>query len=68
MQRLAEISIRRPVFASMIILALVVTGITGYLHLGVDRTPPVDLPTIYVWTAVPGASPVEMETLVTQVI
>ena len=68
MQKLAEISIRRPVFASMIILALVVTGVTGYLHLGVDRTPPVDLPTIYVWTSVPGASPVEMETLVTQVI
>ncbi len=52
----------------MIILALVVTGFTGYLHLGVDRTPSVELPTIYVWTEVPGASPVEMETLVTQVV
>jgi hydrophobic/amphiphilic exporter-1 (mainly G- bacteria), HAE1 family len=68
MQKLAEISIRRPVFATMIILALVVVGAAGYLHLGVDRTPPVDFPTVYISTRVPGASPTEMETLVTQPI
>jgi hydrophobic/amphiphilic exporter-1 (mainly G- bacteria), HAE1 family len=66
MQKLAEISIRRPVFATMIIMALVVVGVAGYLHLGVDRTPPVDFPSVYVSTRVPGASPTEMETLVTQ--
>jgi hydrophobe/amphiphile efflux-1 (HAE1) family protein len=68
MQKLAEISIRRPVFATMIIMALVVVGATGYFHLGVDRSPSVEIPTIYVWTQLPGASPVEMETLVSQII
>ncbi len=66
MQKLAEISIRRPVFASMIILALVVTGTTAYFHLNVDRTPSVDIPTVYVSTTIPGASPVEMESMVAQ--
>jgi HAE1 family hydrophobic/amphiphilic exporter-1 len=33
MQKLAEICIRRPVFASMIVLTLVVVGVAGYLHL-----------------------------------
>ena len=64
MQKLADISIRRPIFATMIIMALVVSGATGYLHLNVDRSPSVELPSIYVNTQVPGASPVEMETLV----
>ncbi len=68
MQKLAEISVRRPVFGTMIILALVVVGITGYLHLGVDRTPSVEIPTIYISTRLPGASPVEMETLIAQKI
>ncbi|MHB1310138.1 MAG: efflux RND transporter permease subunit, partial [Limisphaerales bacterium] len=68
MQKLAEVSIRRPVFATMLILALVVVGATGYFHLGVDRSPSVDLPTIYVSTRLPGASPVEMESLVAQPI
>lgn len=66
MQKLAEISIRRPVFGTMIVLALVVVGVAGYLKLGVDRTPPVDIPTVYVSTRLPGASPVEMESLVSQ--
>jgi len=66
MQKLAEISIRRPVFGTMIVLAFVVVGIAGYLKLGVDRSPPVDIPTVYVSTRLPGASPVEMESLVSQ--
>ena len=37
MQRLAEICIQRPVFASMLVLALVVVGATGYFGLGVER-------------------------------
>jgi len=66
MQKLAAISIRRPVFATMIIMALVVVGATGYMHLGVDRTPSVEVPTIFINARLPGASPVEMETLVAQ--
>ena len=68
MQKLAEISIRRPVFGTMIVLALVVVGATGYFRLGVDRSPPVDVPTVYVSTRLPGASPVEMESLISQPI
>ncbi|MSU26859.1 MAG: efflux RND transporter permease subunit [Pedosphaera sp.] len=68
MQKLAEISIRRPVFGTMIVLALVVVGAAGYLKLGVDRSPPVDIPQIYVSTRLPGASPVEVESLISQPI
>ncbi len=68
MQKLAEISIRRPVFGTMIVLAFVVVGIAGYLKLGVDRSPPVDIPQIYVGTRLAGASPVEIESLIAQPI
>ena len=66
MQKLAEICIKRPVFAAMIILALVVVGTASYLRLGVDRFPSVDLPTVSVRTTLPGASPEEVESEVSQ--
>ncbi len=66
MEKLADICIRRPVFATMLILSLVVVGIAGYLHLGVDRFPSVDLPTVRVSVRLPGAAPEEMETQVSQ--
>jgi hydrophobe/amphiphile efflux-1 (HAE1) family protein len=68
MQKLAEICIRRPVFAAMIVLSLVVVGAASYFKLGVDRFPSVDLPTVSVRTNLPGASPEEMETLISQPI
>jgi len=68
MQKLAEICIKRPVFASMLILALVVVGAAAYYKLGVDRLPSVDLPTVYVRTTLPGAGPEEVETQVSEVI
>src|SRR5436190_8877685 len=61
MQKLAEICIRRPVFATMLILALVVVGAAGYMNLGVDRVPSVDLPTLFIRTTLPGASPETVE-------
>jgi hydrophobic/amphiphilic exporter-1 (mainly G- bacteria), HAE1 family len=66
MQKLADICIRRPVFAAMIIMALVVVGAASYGQLGVDRFPSVDLPTVSVRTALPGASTEEVETEVSQ--
>ena len=66
MQKLAEICIRRPIFASMIILALVVVGLAAYGNLGVDRFPAVDLPTVSVRTTIPGAPPELVETDVTE--
>ena len=68
MQKLAEICIRRPVFATMIVMTLVVIGVAGYLHLGVDRFPSVDLPVIRINSRLPGASPAEMESTVSQPI
>ena len=66
MQKLAEVCIRRPVFAAMIILALVVVGATSYFRLGVDRFPAVDHPTVSIRTLLPGASTEEVEATVSQ--
>src|SRR5688500_4706581 len=68
MQKLAEICIRRPVFAAMLILSLVVVGSAAYFNLGVDRLPEVDLPTVAVRTTLRGASPEETETQVSEII
>lgn len=68
MQKLAEISVRRPIFAAMIILALVVVGASSYFRLGVDRFPEVDLPTVGVRTTLPGASAEEVESLVSDIV
>ena len=66
MQRLVDVCFRRPVFASMLIATLVVIGIAGFMRLGQDRVPAVDLPTVNVRTTLPGASTEEVETLVSQ--
>src|SRR5438128_7500982 len=66
MQKLAEVCIRQPIFAAMLILALVVIGAASYMKLGVDRFPSVDLPTARVFTTLPGASPEEMESQVSR--
>lgn len=68
MAGLSDVSIRRPVFATMLVLALVVVGAASYFKLGVDRFPPVDMPTVRVATRLPGASPMEVETEVSQII
>jgi hydrophobic/amphiphilic exporter-1 (mainly G- bacteria), HAE1 family len=65
MQKLAEICVRRPVFATMLILSLTVVGLFSVTTLGVDLFPKIDLPTITVTVVNPGASPREIETEVT---
>ena len=62
MQWLAEICVRRPVFATVIILALTVVGYFGYTKLGVDRFPKVDFPIVTITLREDGASPEEIET------
>ena len=66
MQKLAEICINRPVFATVLILLLVVVGAAGFRNLGVDRFPKVDFPTVTVTTTQVGASPESIETEVTE--
>src|SRR5215207_9824452 len=68
MQKLAEICVRRPVFATVIVLLLTVIGGFAFFTLGVDRFPKIDLPTVTVSTTLQGAAPEEMETEVTDVI
>jgi HAE1 family hydrophobic/amphiphilic exporter-1 len=66
MQKLAEICVRRPVFATMLIMSLVVVGIFSFTTLGVDLFPKIDLPTITVTVVNPGAGPREIETEITE--
>jgi len=68
MQKLAEICVRRPVFATMLILSLTVVGLFSYKSLGVDLFPKIDLPTITVTVVNPGASPQEIETEITDLV
>jgi HAE1 family hydrophobic/amphiphilic exporter-1 len=68
MQKLAEICVRRPVFATVLILALTVVGIFSFFSLGVDLFPKVDFPVVTVTVVNPGASPQEIETEVTDKI
>jgi HAE1 family hydrophobic/amphiphilic exporter-1 len=66
--KLTDISLRRPIFGTMIVLALVVIGTSSYFRLGVDRFPSMDLPTVNVSVSLPGAAPEEVETSITQPI
>lgn len=68
MQWLAETCVKRPVFAVMIVMAMVVAGGTAYLQLGIDRFPRMDLPTVMVSASYPGASPDEIESEISQPI
>ncbi len=68
MQWLAEICVRRPVFAWVLVLSLVVVGLFAFGRLGVDRFPNVDIPSISVTTRLPGAAPEQIETEVTDKI
>jgi HAE1 family hydrophobic/amphiphilic exporter-1 len=68
MQKLAEICVRRPVFATVIILLLTVVGGFSFFTLGVDRFPKIDIPTVSVSTSNTGAAPQEIETEITDII
>src|SRR5215469_13051487 len=66
MHALARLCVKRPVFATMLILALVVVGSFAYFGLGVDQFPNIDIPTVSVSVSNPGASPEEIETEITK--
>lgn len=63
---LADLCVRRPVFATMFVGVLVVLGIFSYERLGVDLYPKVDMPMVLVTTYLPGAAPEETEARVTK--
>jgi hydrophobic/amphiphilic exporter-1 (mainly G- bacteria), HAE1 family len=65
---LADTSIKRPVSATMFLMALVVLGIVSYPSIGVDLYPKVDFPIVNVTTRLKGASPEIMDVDVTDKI
>jgi hydrophobe/amphiphile efflux-1 (HAE1) family protein len=66
--KLADISIQRPVFATMMILALLVLGLFSYFKLNIDQFPDVDFPYVTATSVLPGAGPQQIETDVTKKI
>jgi hydrophobic/amphiphilic exporter-1 (mainly G- bacteria), HAE1 family len=65
---IADISVNRPVFATMMSLALIFVGALSYTRLGVDLLPDVERPQVTVFTALPGAGPEEIESAISQPI
>src|SRR4030042_863941 len=65
---LADTSIKRPVFATMVIMALVIFGVVSYPDIGVDLFPKVDFPIVNITTTLKGASPEIMDVDVTDKI
>src|SRR5512135_940268 len=66
--KLANVSIQRPVFATMMVLSLVVLGLFSYVKLNIDQFPDVDIPFVTATTVLPGAGPEQIETDVTKKI
>ena len=65
---ISDISIRRPVFATMVIMSFMVLGVVSMTRLGIDLFPEVNFPFVNISVVYPGASPEEVETLVTRPI
>lgn len=63
-----RVSLRNPVFATMLMLAFVVLGAFSLQRLQVDQFPKVDFPTVVVATSYPGAAPEIVESEVTRKI
>ncbi|MBD8049149.1 efflux RND transporter permease subunit [Limnohabitans radicicola] len=63
-----RVSLKNPVFATMVMLALVVLGLFAYQRLKVDQFPNIDFPVVVVSTEYPGASPEIVESEVSKKI
>ncbi|HEY3500141.1 MAG TPA: efflux RND transporter permease subunit [Polyangiaceae bacterium] len=63
---LSSVAIKRPVFTVMVTVAMLVLGLVGFQRLGSDLFPDVSFPAVVVTVPYPGASPAEVETLVSK--
>jgi len=63
-----QVSLKNPVFATMVMLAIVVLGLFSYQRMQVDQFPNIDLPVVVITTDYPGASPEIVESEVTKKI
>jgi HAE1 family hydrophobic/amphiphilic exporter-1 len=66
--KLTQIAVDNPVFATMMMVALLVMGLFSYRQLGIDQFPNVDFPVVVVTTDYPGASPETVETEISRKI
>lgn len=65
---LSDLSIKRPVFASVLMLALAVLGVFSYKRLSIDFFPDIEIPVVSISVIYPGASPEAVEREVTKKI
>jgi HAE1 family hydrophobic/amphiphilic exporter-1 len=65
---LSDVAIKRPVFISMTIFAIVILGVVSLRDIGIDLFPRVEFPIITIITVLPAADPETIETTVTDVI
>jgi HAE1 family hydrophobic/amphiphilic exporter-1 len=65
---ISDTSIKRPVFATMVIMSFMVLGVVSMSRLGIDLFPDVNFPFVNITVVYPGAGPEEVETLVTKPI
>ena len=63
-----QVSLKNPVFATMVMLAIVVLGLFSYQRMQVDQFPNIDLPVVVITAEYPGASPEIVESEVTKKI
>src|SRR5512140_1385967 len=63
---LSNLSIKKPVFATVLMLALVTLGVFSYRRLAIDMFPDVEIPVLSIYTRFPGASPETVEREVTK--
>src|SRR3954465_9547380 len=66
--KLWDVSIRQPVFMTMILVAGVVMGLFSYFRMPVDIFPNIEFPIVVVNTVWPGASPNEVQDQVTKLL
>ena len=63
---ITDVSLKRPVFAVVVIIALIAVGIVSYLGLAINETPEIDIPYVGVSVILPGASPDQIEAKITK--
>lgn len=66
--KITDLSVKRPVLTTMMILTVLVLGAASYLRLGIDLMPNVEFPFVMIQTTLRGAGPEEMESSVTKPI
>ncbi|HMG57851.1 MAG TPA: efflux RND transporter permease subunit, partial [Kofleriaceae bacterium] len=66
--KIAQVAIKRPVFAFMVIMVPIVFGLMAYPKIGVEQFPSVEFPVVTVSAVYPGADPSSMETKVAKPI